>query len=682
MSRKSRRETQDSKKNVSTLGRIDRLAELFNRSSVQVALLALILGIAIILRVTLLRWGYYLNEYDPFFFYRVTEYITKNGLQAWAVWHDSLSWYPLGRYIALSSYPGVSISAAIIYGFMSLIRAKITLLDVTIFFPVFMACLTIIVAYLLGRDLGGKTTGIMAALMLAVSPSYMSRTVAGFFNTDSAGIFGIAAVALLFLRSLNEERDSKKRILYALSAGAVMGFTYASWGGARYIVGLVTLFVVASLILGKSNTRLIISYSLSMGLGLFLAVMVPHLGVKLLFNVENLVIPAVLALLVTFELLKTRIPVGTLRLWGLVIVAVVIAAVVALPLIGVGNGLSGKFLLAVNPFAGQSSLYASIGENKLASWDSYFSNFGILMILAAFGAYLSLKELSDIKLYSCLFFLTALYFTGTLTRLLPFLAFPTCLIASFGLVKFAEPFKMVLTRPDSADKRKNKQFGLSKGLAALLVILVAASFIPVVLEGRATGDQSGPLANSGVPIVINGKPPSDWVDALNWMKANTTKGSVISAWWDYGYWIETMANRTTIADGSTLNAQQIIALANMMIKPSNESLPMMKKYGVQYVVVFVTFNPNSPVVGRVATPSEEQSYPFGDNAKWIQMALIAGYNQTQFFNFNQSAGSYSYTKLYTNSTIARLMYKTFDIKHFQLVYRSKLGWVLIYKISY
>jgi len=120
-------------------------------------------------------------------------------------------------------------------------------------------------------------------------------------------------------------------------------------GGARYIVGLVTLFTVASLILGKSTTRLISSYAISMGLGLFLAVMVPHLGVKLLFNVENLVIPAVLALLVTFELLKTRIPVDTLRLWGLVIVAVVIATVVALPLIGVGNGLSGKFLLAVNP---------------------------------------------------------------------------------------------------------------------------------------------------------------------------------------------------------------------------------------------------------------------------------------------------------------------------------------------
>jgi dolichyl-diphosphooligosaccharide--protein glycosyltransferase len=157
---------------------------------------------------------------------------------------------------------------------------------------------------------------------------------------------------------------------------------------------------------------------------------------------------------------------------------------------------------------------------------------------------------------------------------------------------------------------------------------------------------------------------------------------VISAWWDYGYWIETVANRTTIADGSTLNAQQIIALANMMIKPSNESLSIMKKYDVQYVVVFVTFNPNAPIVGRVATPSEEQSYPFGDNAKWIQMALIASYNQTQFYNFNQSTGSYSYTKLYTNSTIARMMYQTFDIKHFQLVYKSKLGWVLIYKITY
>ncbi len=654
----------------------------FDQSRVQVAILAIIVGLTIILRITLLRWGYYLNEYDPFFFYRVAEYIVKNGIQAWSVWHDTLSWYPLGRYIALGSYPGVSITAASIYSLLSIVGLKISLLDVSMYFPVLMACLTIIVAYFLGRDLGGKATGVVAASMLAVSPSYISRTVAGFFNTDSAGIFGIAAVMLLFLRSLDEKRDPRRRILYALSAAAVMGFTYASWGGARYIVGLVTLFTVVSLVLGKSNIRLITSYAISMGVGLLLASTVPHLGVNFLFNVENLLVPAVLALLLTFEYLKTRIPVDTLRLWGLVIVALVIAAVVALPLFGVGNGLSGKFLLAVNPFAGQSSLYASIGENKLATWDSYFSGFGIMIILAAFGAYLSVKELSDVRLLSCLFFLTVLYFTGTLVRLLPFLAFPTCLIAAFGLVKLLEPFKTVLSRTDSRDKRKNRQYGLNKGIAAILVILVAASFIPVVLDANATGDQPGPLASSGVPIIINGKPPSDWVDALNWIKANTTKGSVISAWWDYGYWIETVANRTTIADGSTLNAQQIIALATMMIKPSDESLPIMKKYNVQYVVVFVTFNPNNPIVGRVATPSEEQSYPFGDNAKWIQMALIAGYNQTQFYTFNQSTGTYSYTKTYTNSTIARMMYQIVDLNHFQLVYRSRLGWVLVYKITY
>ncbi len=58
-----------------------------------------------------LRWGDYLNEYDPFFWYRISEYIAKNGYAAYFTWHDTLSWYPQGRDIALSSYPGNPFSA-------------------------------------------------------------------------------------------------------------------------------------------------------------------------------------------------------------------------------------------------------------------------------------------------------------------------------------------------------------------------------------------------------------------------------------------------------------------------------------------------------------------------------------------------------------------------------------------
>ena len=43
-------------------------------------------------------------------------------------------------------------------------------------------------------------------------------------------------------------------------------------------------------------------------------------------------------------------------------------------------------------------------------------------------------------------------------------------------------------------------------------------------------------------------PSNDWLDTLEWMKLNTPQDSVIGSWWDYGYWISTLSERTSIAD--------------------------------------------------------------------------------------------------------------------------------------
>jgi hypothetical protein len=134
-----------------------------------------------------------------------------------------------------------------------------------------------------------------------------------------------------------------------------------------------------------------------------------------------------------------------------------------------------------------------------------------------------------------------------------------------------------------------------------------------------------------------------------------------------------MANRTTLADGSTMNRTQIVNIANMMMQPQNVSLPLMKKFHVDYVVVFITFNPNNV----------KEEWPFGDNAKWPQMANIAGLNVTSYYSYNSQASQYQYTTKFENTTIAGLMYGLTDFKnHFENVYHSPLGWVLVYKVKY
>ena len=39
------------------------------------------------------EYGFELNEFDPFFNFRATEYIVENGFSEYFQWHDDKSWY-------------------------------------------------------------------------------------------------------------------------------------------------------------------------------------------------------------------------------------------------------------------------------------------------------------------------------------------------------------------------------------------------------------------------------------------------------------------------------------------------------------------------------------------------------------------------------------------------------------
>ena len=647
---------------------------LSRAAAIEVAALGLILTIAIVIRVLLLRWGNYLNEYDPYFWYRISEYIAKNGYAAYFTWHDTLSWYPQGRNIALSSYPGNPFSAVFIWQLLNAIQLKVTVFDVAMYFPVFMATIVCILAYFFGKDFGGKEVGIFTSLLIAINPSYIGRTVAGFFDTENIGIFGMIATPFFFLRSIKEKNTFTKRVIYAVAGGLAMGYAFASWGAARYISSLLLLYIVVMLILGKIEQRHIVSYSITIILGFAIALLVPRLGISYIMNIENLAAIGVIGLLLVYEVIKTRMTESQARMATLGLVGVAFAAFIILPYIGIGNPIVGKFLKVLNPFQDAGALYSSVAENKVSNWSVFFSEFGVTIILAALGAYYLLKEGGEDKNYMLLFFLTSLYFTGTLVRLTLILAFPTSLLAAYALVKLLESFRAVITRRDDPRGRRRKAQAIvaSKGLSIVFIVLLLASLVPHALNATATASSPGPLRMSGVPILLDGNYAQDWIKALNWLKANTTQDSVVCAWWDYGYWIETLANRTTLADGSTMNRTQIVNIAHMMMKPQNESLPIMKRFDVDYVVVFVTYNPN--------TPTEE--WPFGDNVKWPQMANIAGYNLNDYYTYNSEAGQYQYTKKFANTTIAGLMYRLADQTHYKIAYNSPLGWVIVYKVEY
>jgi dolichyl-diphosphooligosaccharide--protein glycosyltransferase len=78
------------------------------------------------------------------------------------------------------------------------------------------------------------------------------------------------------------------------------------------------------------------------------------------------------------------------------------------------------------------------------------------------------------------------------------------------------------------------------------------------------------------------------------MSNNTPKDAVIAAWWDYGYWITVLANRTSLADNATLNATRIATIADMfMNKPADGIHLASSNLRADYILVYVIARPIS-----------------------------------------------------------------------------------------
>jgi len=92
------------------------------------------------------------------------------------------------------------------------------------------------------------------------------------------------------------------------------------------------------------------------------------------------------------------------------------------------------------------------------------------------------------------------------------------------------------------------------------------------------------IANGGTGFRVK---TNDWIDALDWISTNTPSNSVVASWWDYGYWITTLGNRTSLADNATINQTRIATIAKMFMDQTENGLKIAKDLQSDYIVVYI-----------------------------------------------------------------------------------------------
>jgi len=451
-------------------------------------------------------------------------------------------------------------------------------------------------------------------------------------------------ISLFFIRSIDKEKGFTERAAYAVGSGLFLGYLFAAWGAARYMVGLLLLFMLASVVTRLYERNYLISYGLTMGIGLIVAAFVPKLGFSYLTSIENVMVLFVVLALVVYEGGKDKIETRRLLTFMGALVVVLIVGLFALQTLGVISPLTGKFWRVIDPRRGTvNALYESVGEHRRASWTSFFGNFGLTLIFGFFATYICLTEMTE--------------------------SVPASLMAGFGLERLVTPF-IQLSRRGQVDRRSRRRgvvYPLSRELSVVFILFVLVGTLPTLWGSMEASARPVDIVTSHVPVLLgDGTYPQDWLQTLSWMRENLPEDAIVVSWWDQGYWIETMANRTTLADGATMKRRQINNIANIMMSNQTTSLSILEDYGATHIVVFQTnYNPEDP----------RNEWPFGYNAIWGRMVEIAGLEISDFIDQD------GYKQRFLDSTLAHLM-SVQPGPGFNLVYNSQYSFVLLYEINY
>jgi dolichyl-diphosphooligosaccharide--protein glycosyltransferase len=582
--------------------------------------------VALAVRLLPLRFGFYLSEFDPYLQWRMSEYIVKNGFLAWFSWHDTMSWYPWGMTMAQGNLYGVAFTVAAVYEFLRAIGVNTTVFDVAVLFPVVAGALTSLASYFLGKDLWGRGAGLLAALFMALNPSNISRTTLGFLRHEPLGILLMILVFIFFLRANQKGRGTNGTIAYALLAGLSLFYLSASWAASYYPIDLLVLYVAVLVVTGRYTRQLLLSYSVTYGAFLFLAPLaIPKMGFGTLTSLTFLVIPGILILLLAREG-TSALPSWRHRAYALIVVSVVLVGLAyALVTLKIMELPGGKFLSTLNPFTRlDMPIVESVSEHRPATWASFFYEYNTLTFLGLFGFFFILRRLRDTDIFITIAALTSLYFSGSLVRLTLILAPTFSILAAIATVEMAKPAVDILRQAVIFPKRKIPglvRIGREFGLAILLILIIA--IVPAFSKAVAAAYAPATIATSSIPVVpTEGTKYQDWLEALAWIRDNTPQSSVVMAWWDYGYWITALADRKTLADNGTQNTTQIAMIAQMFMRNETTSIPMMEKYNVDYVVVFVTYARTS------STATSPSFLGAGEDGKWYWMVKIA--NETSY----------------------------------------------------
>ncbi|VDN53907.1 unnamed protein product [Dracunculus medinensis] len=613
-----------------------------------------------------IRFESVIHEFDPYFNYRTTRFLAENGYYNFHNWFDDQAWYPLGRIIGGTIYPGLMITSALLYHFLHFLHFTLHIREVCVFLAPLFSSFTVIVTYLLTREIKNDGAGLIAASLIAVVPGYISRSVAGSYDNEGIAIFCMIFTYFLWIKAVKTGE-----ILWSVLSALAYFYMVSSWGGYVFLINLIPLHVLALICVGRFSHKIYIAYSTVYIIGTILSMQIPFVGFQPVQTSEHMAAFGIFGLcqLVAFSnYLKSKMTEENFQLLfrsTLLVSAICAALIFALAsLLGKIAPWTGRFYSLLDPSYAKNNIpiIASVSEHQPTAWSSFYMDLqflvfffpGLSFAYPLFGLYYCFKKLTDQNIFAILYALTSIYFAGVMVRLMLVLAPIMCILAGIGvnsiLISFMKNLDSVTGHNAKHEKKeKDRNYPYKNEVAQAVIGIIA--FFMLTYTYHCTWVTSEAYSSPSIVLSAHSNDGSDIIfddfrEAYYWLRMNTPPDAKVMSWWDYGYQITAMANRTVIVDNNTWNNTHISRVGQAMSSSEEVAYEIMQELDVDYVLVIF-----GGVIG----------YSSDDINKFLWMVRIGGstpegqhIKETDYFT---KLGEYKVDKEASETMINSFMYK-------------------------
>jgi len=497
----------------------------------------------------------------------------------------------------------------------------------------FGASATLFIGLLTSETAESTGAGLGSAVVMAGIPAHLMRSMAGEFDNEAVAMTTFCATFWLWCRALRTPSSWHWGIL----AGIAYSSAVATWGGYIFVNNLIGLHAAVLVALGKYNSGLYRAYSLWFIIGTFGATFVPVVNYVPLKSLEQM--PS-MAVFVGFQIMECcdiyrRRRAQDMSPWRYFFFRVAVfagaagfAAAVAYVLFQLGHfsplssrirGIFLKHERTGNP------LVDSVAEHQPTSPGAYQHYLGDARYMAMLGVAFCWHQKTPAKIFPVLFAMVAYTFSLKMNRLIiicgPIVSmlagYPVGIIIDWCVTQFVRLFtgprpvrqELVPWRTggmgsiystfahlanvdEFLDIVKYKDaFAVNnplvdRTLRVLISIAILGSALPMCIKYRSDFisycEETAPGFSS--PGIVYQAQYRDGRTALvddklkgyEWLKDNTPPDARVLAWWDYGYQITGIGNRTSLADGNTWNHEHIATIGRILSGNEKKSWNIMR----------------------------------------------------------------------------------------------------------